>query len=144
RGSLGLRQGDFLVRSVTIMKLTPLHRRKSGFVTIYVLFTSLTLIPVVGLAIDFSVLYNVKARLQTAVDAGCIAAGYTLQRSTDITSPANVAAIEATAQSFFNANYPAHYWGSTQATYTPTVAPGPNSTRTVSLTVSENVPMLFL
>ena len=126
------------------MKLSPLNRRKRGFVTIYVVFTSLTLIPVVGLAVDFSVLYNVKARLQTAVDAGCIAAGYTLQRSTDITSPSNIAAIEATAQNFFNANYPTGYFGSSQASYTPNVAPGPNQTRTVSLTVSENVPMLFL
>src|SRR5579872_5681014 len=126
------------------MKSSPLNRRKRGFVTIYVVFTSLVLIPVVGLAVDFSVLYNVKARLQTAVDAGCIAAGYTLQRSTDITSPANIAAIEATAQSFFNANYPTGYFGSSQASYTPNVAPGPNQTRTISLTASENVPMLFL
>jgi len=126
------------------MKLTPLHRRKSGFVTIYVLFTSLTLIPVVGLAIDFSVLYNVKARLQTAVDAGCIAAGYTLQRTTDMTDPTQLAAIRSTAQSFFNANYPTRYWGSTQASYTATPATGANNTRTITIQASENVPLLFL
>lgn len=126
------------------MKLTPLHRRKSGFVTIYVLFTSLTLIPVVGLAIDFSVLYNVKARLQTAVDAGCIAAGYTLQRTTDMTDATQLAAIRSTAQSFFNANYPSHYWGSTQASYSATPATGPNNTRTIAIQASENVPLLFL
>lgn len=126
------------------MKLTPLHRRKSGFVTLYVLFTSLTLIPVVGLAIDFSVLYNVKARLQTAVDAGCIAAGYTLQRTTNMTDPIQLAAIRSTAQSFFNANYPTRYWGSTQASYTATPATGPNNTRTITIQASEYVPLLFL
>ena len=88
-------------------------RRQRGFVTVYVLFTSLLLIPVVGLAIDLTVLYNVKARLQTAVDAGTIAAGYTLQRTTNMNNPAQVAAIQNTALTFFNANYPAHYWGST-------------------------------
>jgi Flp pilus assembly protein TadG len=126
------------------MKSTPTYRRKRGFVTIYVLFTSLTLIPVVGLAIDFSVLYNVKARLQTAVDAGCIAAGYTLQRTTDMTDPTQIAAIQSTAQSFFNANYPAGYWGSTQASYSATPATGANNTRTIAMQASEYVPLLFL
>jgi len=122
------------------MTLTPANRKRRGFVTIYVVFTSLVLIPVVGLAIDFSVLYNVKARLQTAVDAGAIAAGYTLQRSTNINDPA----ITNTAQVFFNANYPSHYWGSTQANYSATTGVDANSVRSIQVQASEYVPLLFL
>ena len=42
---------------------------RRGFTTVYLTLTALVLIPVVGLAVDFSVLHNVKARLQAAVDA---------------------------------------------------------------------------
>ena len=127
------------------MKRVTAHRRSRGFVTIYVVFTSLVLIPVVGLAIDFSVLYNVKARLQTAVDAGAIAAGYTLQRSTNMSDPTQIAAIDSTATSFFNANYPTQYWGSTQASYS--VTPSEDATskvRSINVQATEYVPLLFL
>jgi hypothetical protein len=33
---------------------------RKGFVSVYIVLTSMILIPVAGLAIDFSVLYNVK------------------------------------------------------------------------------------
>lgn len=127
------------------MKHITANRRSRGFVTIYVVFTSLTLIPVVGLAIDFSVLYNVKARLQTAVDAGAIAAGYTLERTTDMTNASQISAIDSTATDFFNANYPNHYWGSTQASYS--VTPSEDSStkvRSIQVKASEYVPLLFL
>src|SRR5438094_983456 len=64
------------------------QQARKGFVTVYVTMTALVLIPVVGLAVDFSVLYNVKARLQAAVDAAAIGSGNTLQRSTDLSNSA--------------------------------------------------------
>ena len=120
------------------------HGRK-GFAALYTVFTCMLLIPVVGLAIDFSVLYNVKGRLQSAVDAAAIAAGYTMQRSTNLSDPTQVAAIQATATRYFNANYPAHYWGSTQVSYSAT--PAQNATtkvRTIQVLAEETVPMLFM
>lgn len=127
------------------MRRITAHRRSRGFVTIYVVFTSLVLIPVVGLAIDFSVLYNVKARLQTAVDAGAIAAGYTLQRTTNMTDPVQIAAIDSTATAFFNANYPTQYWGSTQASYSVTPSEDAASkVRSIQVQATEYVPLLFL
>src|ERR1041384_3642960 len=43
-------------------------------------FTMLMFLPIAGLAIDFSMLYCVKARLQQACDAGAIGAGNMVQR----------------------------------------------------------------
>ncbi len=112
---------------------------------LYTVFTCMLLIPVVGLAIDFSVLYNVKGRLQSAVDAAAIAAGYTMQRSTNLSDPTQVAAIQATATRYFNANYPAGYWGSTQVSYSATPAQDATTKiRTIKVLAQESVPMLFM
>ncbi len=120
------------------------HVRRRGVITIYVALTSLVLIPVAGMAIDFSVLYNVKARLQTAVDAATVAAGYTLQRTTNMNNPAQIAQVTATAQAFFNANYPTGFWGSTQAYYVASTSVGANQVRSIQLRVGETVPLLLL
>lgn len=115
-----------------------------GFTTVYVTLTALVLVPVVGLAIDFSVLYNVKARLQAAVDAAAIGSGSMLERSTDLTNLTQVASIKDTAQRFFNANYPSQYWGSTQIYYDSTPSEDVSRTRTIYVHAAYNVPMLFL
>lgn len=120
-------------------------RSQKGFAALYVLLSSMLLIPVAGLAIDFSVLYNVKGRLQAAVDAAAISAGYMLQRTTDLTDPTQVASIQNAAQRFFNANYPSNYWGSSQLSYsaTPTQNSG-TKVRTLNVQAVEAVPMLFM
>ncbi|HTX37381.1 MAG TPA: vWA domain-containing protein [Bryobacteraceae bacterium] len=120
-------------------------RGQRGFAALYVLFASMVLIPVAGLAIDFSVLYNVKGRLQAAVDAAAIDAGYLMQRSTNLSDPTQVAAIQSTSQRYFNANFPSNYWGSTPVSYSAT--PSQNATtkvRTLNVQASELVPMLFM
>jgi hypothetical protein len=115
-------------------------RQPKGFVTIYMVFSLLTLVPLVGMAIDFSVLYNVKGKLQAAVDAAAIGAGVTLQRSTTINDPA----IPDTCQRFFNANYAAGSWGTTQAYYNATPSEDVNRVRSIVVNAGEYVPMLFL
>jgi hypothetical protein len=79
------------------------------------------------------------------VDAAAIGAGYVLQSSTNLNDTTQVNNIKDTAARFFNANYPARYWGSTQVYYS--AAPTEDSTthvRTVYVKAAENVPMLFL
>jgi len=126
-----------------------LHRRTArsqrGFAALYVVFASMLLVPIAGLAIDFSVLFNVKGRLQAACDAAAISAGYMMQRTTDLSDSTQVAAIQNAAQRFFNANYPSHYWGSSQASYSSNAAQD-NTTKVRTLTVkaTEVVPMLFM
>jgi len=124
--------------------MEPAARQRRGFVTIYVTLTSLVLIPIAGLAIDMSVLYNVKARLQAAVDAAAIGSGSMLQRSTDLTNATQVNSIKNAAQRFFNANYPASYWGSTQVYYDSTPSEDGTRVRTIYVHAAYDVPMLFL
>ena len=125
-------------------RFTPRVSRK-GFAAIYLVFAFLMLIPVVGLAIDFSILYNIKGRLQAACDAAAIAGGNLMQRSVSVTDSATIAAIQATAQRYFNANFQAGQWGTRQASYSATPTEDVNTKiRTIVVTASETVPALFL
>jgi Flp pilus assembly protein TadG len=127
------------------MRLNRRTRGQKGFAALYVLFASLVLIPVAGLAIDFSVLYNVKSRLQAAVDAAAISGGYLMQRSTNLSDPTQVASIQNTAQRYFNANFPSSYWGASPVSYSATPAQnGTSKVRTLTVQASETVPMLFM
>jgi hypothetical protein len=118
---------------------------QKGFVTIYMVFAFLTLIPMAGLAIDLSVLYNVKGKLQAACDAAAIGAGVQLQRSTSMSDPTSIANIKDATQRFFNANYNQGYWGSSAISYSSTPSEDVNTkVRTIVVTAAENVPMLFL
>jgi von Willebrand factor type A domain/Putative Flp pilus-assembly TadE/G-like len=120
-------------------------KRQKGFVSVYLVFSSFLLIPMAGLAIDFSVLYSVKGRLQAAVDAAAIGAGSMLQRSTNLTDPVQLANIQNAAQRFFNADYPPGYWGSQQVYYSSTPAENAlTRVRTIYVHAEESVPMLFM
>lgn len=92
----------------------PVRRRKwsreSG--SIMVMFTMMmpfTLIPLVGTAVDGSILYSVKAKLQAAVDGAAIAAASSLNLGGDINAQA-ISAAKA-AQSYIKANFQQGYWG---------------------------------
>jgi Flp pilus assembly protein TadG len=113
---------------------------RKGFVSVYLAFSSFLLIPMAGLAIDFSVLYSVKARLQTAVDAAAIGSGNTLNRG----SVMDTTAVRDVALRFFNANYPAGYFGSSPVTYNATPVQGALGVRTITINASQHVPMLFM
>jgi Flp pilus assembly protein TadG len=128
--------------------LMPRNRRSNkgqkGFAFIYLtLVGTLVLLPMAGLAVDFGMLYNVKARLQTAVDAAAIGAGYMLHASTNISNPTQLAAIEASAQAYFNANFPPKYFGSTVVSYSAVVATTASG-KTITVNASATVPMLLL
>lgn len=118
--------------------------RKKGFVTIYMVFTMLTLIPVAGLAIDFSVLYSVKAKLQQALDAGAIGAGNMVQRSTDVTDPVQNANLRDAVTRFFNSNLTPIPWNAVQTNFSTTVSQDINKVRTIYVTATYDVPMLFM
>src|SRR5580658_4802437 len=95
----------------------PQKKRQKGFATIYLtLVGAFLLIPMAGLAIDLGIVYNVKARLQTACDAAAIGAGYLLHATTNLSNQTQYDAITTAAQQFFNANYTANYMGSSLGT----------------------------
>ncbi|HTS47969.1 MAG TPA: Tad domain-containing protein [Bryobacteraceae bacterium] len=127
-----------------MLRLTRKRRNQQGFALIYVtLMGAFLLIPMAGLAVDFGMLYNIKARLQTACDAAAIGAGYMLHASTNLNDPTQYASITNAAQRYFNANYPTHYFGSTIASYSAVPASS-TSGKTITVTASANVPMLLM
>ena len=120
-------------------------RRRAGFVTVYIAFATFTLIPMAGLAIDFSVLYNVKSRLQLACDAAVIGAGSEVQRSTNVNDPTQNASLKATVLRFFNANFSPAPWTSTKLIYKSTITQDPTTKiRSIFVTATYSVPMLFM
>jgi Flp pilus assembly protein TadG len=122
----------------------PEKKRQKGFATIYLtLVGAFLLIPMAGLAIDFGIVYNVKARLQTACDAAAIGAGYLLHATTNLSDTTQYNAITGAAQQFFNANFTSNYMGSSLGTYTA-VATSSTAGKTITVNATAYVPMLFM
>jgi Flp pilus assembly protein TadG len=104
----------------------------------------MVIIPLVGLAIDLSMLYLIKAKLLSATDAAVLAGARALSRGADPASQR--AGAQTAANKFFHANFPDGYWGSTNLTFpTPVVddVSTPNY-RTVTATASAQAPLYFL
>ena len=100
------------------------------------------LLPVVGLAIDVSMLYAVKARLQTSTDAAAIAAARTLSVGLTMAEQEQSAINQAT--SFFHANMPENWASTYDMSVTPTVAETAFRTRTVTVTANVRAPLFFM
>ena len=100
------------------------------------------LIPVVGLAIDASVLYVLKARLSAATDASAIAAARSL--NVGLTLAAQEASARARALAFFNANFPLGSWATKNQSVTVTVAETAFRTRTVTVNAYFDAPQYFM
>ena len=93
------------------------------------------LLPMVGLAIDLTVLYSVQSRLSSAVDGGALGAGRLL-------NAASSGSITTIATQFVNANFPTGYWGSQAPTVTANYTPG--LTQIVQVSATTVVPLLFM
>ena len=120
--------------------------RESG-VAIYITAVLLVLIiPMVGLAIDSTLLYIVKARLQGAVDGAALAASRGLSRGTDETTQKNAAI--AAGKTYVMLNYPANYFFSNSVTVDPdngvSIDLSVAHQRTVTVTASVVQPTLFM
>jgi Flp pilus assembly protein TadG len=91
----------------------PKERRKGIVVILLSLMVWSILLPMVGLAIDLSVLYLARVKLQGAVDGACLAAARSLNGSLTLDSQKD--RIKKIAQQFLSANYPNRFWGSNGA-----------------------------
>jgi len=99
-------------------------------------------VPAVGLAIDASLIYGIRARLSLAADAAALAAARSL--SNGLTLAEQEAAAVATANRFVNANFPDGYLYSTGRTVSVSVAETGARTRTVTVDLSVRAPSYFL
>jgi Flp pilus assembly protein TadG len=117
--------------------------RRKGMAVIITALMLVFVIPVVGLAIDAAVLYTIKARLQTAVDAGAIAAARTLNKGLTLAEQAGNAQLKA--QSYFRANFPEGELGATHVTVpTPDVSESGYRRRTVTVSGNVMAPTYFM
>ncbi len=128
--------------------MTSTKRRNQRGIAIYVSCVMMVIaIPMMGLAIDTTVLYVVKSRLQGAVDGAALAASKALAHGTD--DGTQIANAQAAAATYVMLNYPASYFFTTnvtvsQATDVSIVVDATHHQRTVSVTAHVAVPTLFM
>ena len=92
------------------------------------------LIPLVGLAIDSTMLYIVQAKLSSAVDGAALGAGRLLGTTANPTEICG---------EFLQANFPAGFWGSRNLR--PTIsATNILGTHTINVSATVEVPLLFM
>jgi Flp pilus assembly protein TadG len=124
------------------MSRTNHQTRNRGATLIITVVLLGVILPMVGLGIDASLLYAIKAKLQAAADAASLAGARSLNRGMDLTSQAGNA--QATAQAFFKANFPNGHMRTTGSTLTVTVAESAYKTRTVSSVARVVAPTYFM
>lgn len=116
--------------------------------TVLILMTLMLLtvvVPLVGLAVDGLMLYSVKARLSTAVDAGATAAARMLNADSDEAEQRQAA--RRVAEQFIRANFQEGYWRAHDLELTPGVVIGTDTARgrrTVEVGARVSVHPLFL
>jgi Flp pilus assembly protein TadG len=133
-------------------------RRAGSVVVMFTLMLPFVLVPLVGLAIDGTMLYTVHLKLQTAVDGAAIAAAQSL--SSGLTFAVQKAAAEKTADQFLRANilvsggiggsqgfWRAYNLNDTTCNGNPCIVAAQDDTnkrRTVSVAATVQVPLLFM
>ena len=116
--------------------------RNSGVILVLACFCMPVLIGLMGLAVDASVLYSVKTRLQMACDGAALAGLRSMSLSQTTSSQTTM--VTTIATQWFNANFAGNYLGSSGTTG-PTVSIGnANSTHTVTVSATTNAPSYFM
>lgn len=124
--------------------LLPKHRdngERGAALLLFTVLMALVVLPMIGFAIDVSILYLARARMVAAVDAAALAGGRALNVGLDFASQKQSA--ESTAVAYFNANYPANFLNSSNITVTPDAEQSDNVTRTVHVQASADVSLYF-
>jgi len=129
------------------------RRRQSGVAMIwYSLMLCTLMLPIMGIAVDLTILYTVQARMSAAVDGAAMGAGRLLGTATG----SSAGPTEKMAGEFFLANFPTGYWSTpaltslseTMTNTTPNTYsvqytnPAPGSFR-VQVVANVQVPLIF-
>jgi len=120
------------------------HQKRCSGVAMILLTTMVAtvLVPLVGLAIDGTIVWMIKVKLVAAADSAALAGARSLSAGMDLAS--QQASAQATAISYFNANFPAGYWNTQHSVVTATAAQTALMTRTVTIQASVVSPLYFL
>ena len=119
--------------------------REKGISVIFTALSLITIVPMVGLAIDAGILYTVKGKLQMAVDAAALAGARALSRGNDDTTQQSNA--KAVAQAYAMMNFPNGYFTVASPTFNAgdiTVDESVANQRSVTVTTRVTAPLYFL
>jgi len=129
---------DFL-ESIHMVKKTSSRRGQRGNILVFLTLALPFFVGLVGLGIDATVCYIVQTELSAAVDGAALGAGRLISAYNNPTSDADI------ASEFLNANFrvgQSGFWGAYNLKPTVTVTTG--ITKTVTVTATANVPLLFM
>ena len=119
------------------------RRARRGFVLLTTCaMVLLVLVPAIGLAIDAGMIFMVQGVLSAASDAASLAGARALARGTDDT--AQRANAESTAATYFRANFPAGYLGTTNLVVTDVAATDSTFMRSITTTATVDLPFIFM
>jgi Flp pilus assembly protein TadG len=126
------------------------RQTQSGISVIMTAMMLTMIVPFMGLAIDVTLLYVDKARLQGAVDGAALAGAKSLSRGSN--DAAQQAAAVQEAKNFVYLNYPTSFFFTNSVTINMSATPNPDiyidesvtNQRTVNVTAHANVPALFM
>jgi Flp pilus assembly protein TadG len=126
------------------MRAPGMNKNRKGMAVIMTSMTMLVIVPMVGLGIDVSTLYLVRAKLFEAADAAALAGARGLAQGPDL--PTQRSNAQAAATRFFNADFPAGFWGTSGLSLS---SPAIDDTtvpnyRTVTINASVQAPLYFL
>ncbi len=131
--------------SRSLVHSAALNRRKKHQkgISVFVFgFCLASIVPVVGLAVDLSMMYLAQTRLSSAADSAVLAAARGLSRGSDDGSQTATAVSTATA--YMLKNFPSGVFQTSGLTYTTTVDTSTPNIRIVNTTASANIPMMFM
>lgn len=124
----------------------PQFARQRGFALYMTTLLLLMIIPMIGLAMDATLLYVVKTRLQGAVDGAALAGAKALSHGTD--SANELTAATLAAQTYVKLNYPSSFFFSQDVVLNSTtgvvIDESVSYQRTVTVTASVVEPTLFM
>jgi len=119
------------------------RRNQKGYILLFgTLMSALVLVPAAGLAIDVSLMYLTQSMLSAASDAAVLAGARALSRGSDDTSQHLNA--QATADTYFHANFPTGYLWSSNLQETSLATTDSTYMRSVSITASVDAPLFFM
>jgi Flp pilus assembly protein TadG len=121
---------------------------RGAMLLLFTMMVTLVVIPMVGLAIDASIVFWAKAKLSAAVDAAALAAGRNI--NLEQTTADNKAPVVIVGKAWFWANFPNGWMGTSVVTGIPTVLPTQNVsknnqiTQQVVVSATVDVPLYFM
>ena len=118
------------------------ERQRGASILIFTMMMAFVILPLVGLAIDGSIIFWAKAKLSAAVDPAALAGGRYINVKS--TTSQNTGTVVNVARQWFSANFPTGWLGATVNGPSVSYVTTSSSTQQVTVTASATIPLYFL